>query len=216
MAKEGRVSEGRRPEFTVTVFVDNLQSADTVKFSLVDVWVCLWVYLLMLHAQPCSTCEVFPALLHNWCFILYCVMQRPAHLKIQTFAEWLHAAHLWITCLFISVSHFTQFHAFCSILTPAVWIHVLALSSFFDSEVKQRLCSAHRAPPRFTHSERCLHVTPLIHCFVKVLAHQRCKYDRCSTSVTGRKKQGCLEKLHLWCRLKIQACLYGRHATEQC
>lgn len=37
MAKEGRVSEGRRPEFTVTVFVDNLQSADTVKFSLVDV-----------------------------------------------------------------------------------------------------------------------------------------------------------------------------------
>lgn len=75
--KEEWVSEGRRPEFTVTVFVDNLQSADTVKFSLVDVWVCLWVYLLMLHAQPCSTCEVFPALLHNWCFILYCVMQRP-------------------------------------------------------------------------------------------------------------------------------------------
>lgn len=139
-----------------------------------------------------------------------------AHLKIQTFAVWLHAAHLWITCLFISVSHFTQFHAFCSILTPAAWIHVLALSSFFDSEVKQRLCSAHRAPPRFTHSECCLHVTPLIHCFVKVLAHQRCKYDRCSTSVTGRKKQGCLEKLHLWCKLQIQACLYGRHATEQC
>lgn len=138
MAKQRKSEWGAAAWIRCDGFVDNLQSADTVKFSLVDVWVCLWVYLLMLHAQPCSTCEVFPV-----CSIIgasSCTVscRDHAHLNIQTFAVWLHSAHLWITCLFISVSHSNKFHAFYSILTPAVRI-----SSFFDRAVKQSSTSFH-------------------------------------------------------------------------
>lgn len=93
-------------------FVDNLQSIDSVKFSLVDVWVYFWAYLLMLYAQPCLTREVFPV-----CSIIggsSCTVpwRDHAHLKILTFATCVVTLSTPLSHVFYSFQlHFITFYA---------------------------------------------------------------------------------------------------------